>query len=178
MKKNIKKPIIAILILLIIPIAAGRLNGKGHLIIHINGPSYSKHFWEMDPYLINWHLGVGVECSYPVGRHWRAGLHSHYMIKDSTGLTAWWGGAACGYLIGDPNRFWMQPELMIGIIKKQEYFQGTPSFFGLPFLSVGYNLAGLNLVFIPKVFDIPCPILMVQIKLRVSGTFFIRRRTG
>jgi hypothetical protein len=157
----VKKKFWAILVLSVLPMLGVNGYGKNPLTIHLNGPSYSKHFWEMDRYLINWHMGVGVECEYPFGRRWRAGLHGHYMFKDSCGITG-------GCLIGDAYRLWMQPALILGVIKKREYFHGTPSFFGMPYLSVGYKFLGFNLVFIPKILHFACPILMVQVKLRVA----------
>jgi hypothetical protein len=134
--------------------------------IYINGPGISKHF---DPYhreYNDFHPGIGGEF-YFHSKKWTIGLNGHYMFKDSSDQNAYWIGLVNGISLGNKNKLWVEPFILIGGLKKAEYNYGKFSFFAMPFLSVGYNRIGINIVYIPKLQDIIYPVLLVQIKIKV-----------
>jgi hypothetical protein len=134
----------------------------------ISGPSITKHFW---PYPINandFHLGIGTEF-YFYRKSWNYGLNAHWMINDSVNQPAYWAGLTGGYVWGNQKKFWLNPLILIGLIKKGEYNQGKFSPFGLPLLAVGYHRLGLNIAYIPKIPHITYPILIIQVKYRLTS---------
>ncbi len=134
--------------------------------IYISGPSVSKHF---DPYYNKYndfHPGLGGEFYY-YDKKWIIGFNGHYMFKDSGDQKAYWVGVVNGISLGIKKKFWFEPFIIIGGLKKAEYNSGKFGFFAMPFLSAGFNRIGINVAFIPKLQDITYPILLVQIKIRI-----------
>ncbi|MDQ1354245.1 MAG: hypothetical protein QG657_4554 [Acidobacteriota bacterium] len=142
------------------------LAARAHYSIYLNGPSISKHF---DPYRRHYnyfHPGIGGELYFYSGRLlW--GFHGHFMMKDSLNNSAYWTGAVVGWSLGNKNKWWLEPFIIIGGIKKNEYNAGKFGPFALPVLSLGYKRIGINLCYIPKLPRVTYPILLVQIKLRL-----------
>jgi hypothetical protein len=142
------------------------LAARAHYSIYLNGPSTSKHF---DPYRRQFnyfHPGIGGELYFYSGRLlW--GFHGHFMMKDSLNNSAYWTGFVVGWSLGNKNKIWLEPFVIIGGIKKNEYNGGKFGPFALPVLSVGYKRIGFNLCYIPKLRRVTYPILLVQIKVRL-----------
>ncbi|MCX6580231.1 MAG: hypothetical protein NT166_08605 [Candidatus Aminicenantes bacterium] len=142
------------------------LAARAHYSFYLNGPSISKHF---DPYhrqFKDFHPGIGGEFYFYSGRLlW--GFHGHFMIKDSRNNSAYWTGFVVGWSLGNKNKMWFEPFIIIGGIKKNEYNGGKFGPFALPVLSVGYKRIGFNLCYIPKLRRVTYPILLVQIKVRL-----------
>jgi hypothetical protein len=144
------------------------LRAENKLNIFINGPSYTKHFVESDSKFVNFHVGVGFEFDKVLHKKWLWGGHFHFMFNDSANYTAYWGGPTIGYLIGNRKGLWLQPILIAGVMKKNEYFNGKLHPFCLPFISMGYRSLGFNISIIPPIQDNPSWILMLQIKARIK----------
>ena len=132
----------------------------------IIGPSISKHFSRSSYDFNQWHPGFGAEFQFSL-KKWVLGFHGYYMIKDSLNHNAYWTGATAGYRIGSKKKFWCEPFVIIGGIKKREYHSGKFGPFLLPVLSVGYKGAGFNISYIPRLPGVTDPILVFQIKLRI-----------
>ena len=145
---------------------AMNLSTHERVSVYLIGPSVSKHFEPSSPNLNEFHPGVGSELQLTL-KHWVLGFHGYYMIEDSHYDEAFWMGLTAGYRIGKKKKFWAEPTLIVGGMKKKDYQSGKFSFFALPVLSVGYKFIGFNLGYIPKISDISKPILIFQIKLRI-----------
>lgn len=153
--------------MLLLTLVATPLHAAKCATLFLNGPSLSKHFRSWHSEVRDFHWGVGAE--YYRGRRWFYGLNGHAMFNDSMGRLAYWIGVAGGYRLGRTNRFWLEPSLMAGGIKKHEYRQGRFAPFALPYLALGWKRVGLNVVLIPRIAGVTQPILLVQVKARMTG---------
>jgi hypothetical protein len=153
-------------VLLALLAAPAGLPGKSPYLLYLNGPSLSKHFGPYHRQLNDFHLGLGIEAFHKKNR-WLLGCHGHFMFNDSKDKPAYWLGLAAGYLMGDPKKLWGSLAVIGGGIKKNEYNQGRFSFFGLPYLSLGYGRIGLNAGYIPKIAKVSYPLLIFQLKILV-----------
>jgi len=142
------------------------LSGEGRYLLHLSGPSVSKHFGPYHDRFNDFHLGLGVEAYCKKGR-WLFGGNGHFMFNDSNGRTSYWVGIAPGYFIGDQKKIWGSLAIIVGGLKKAEYNEGRFSLFGLPYLTVGYNRIGLNIGYIPRIVHVTYPILLLQLKILI-----------
>jgi hypothetical protein len=139
---------------------------EGRCLIYLTGPSVSKHYLPYNDRFSNFHLGLGVEAYFQKGR-WLLGGNGHFMFNDSNDRAAYWIGVAPGYMAGNPKKLWGSLAVIAGGLKKAWYNGGRFSLFALPYLCVGFNRAGLNIGYIPRIHGVTAPILLVQLKLLV-----------
>ncbi len=135
-------------------------------LLYLSGPSVSKHFHPYHDQFNDFHWGIGAEA-YRLKRHWLLGVNGHYMFNDSTGRPSYWIGAVPGYFVGKRKSLWGALELIVGGLKKVEYNHNRFSLFAMPYLTVGFNRVGLNVLYIPAVARLTAPILLVQVKILV-----------
>jgi hypothetical protein len=138
----------------------------GRFSVYINGPSISKHFDRYYSDYNDFHPGIGGEFYYHKKR-WTVGFNGHYMFKDSSFQKSYWFGVVNGITFGNRKKFWIEPSIIAGGIKKAEYNDGKFGIFAMPLLSVGYNRLGFNIAYIPYLRNMTYPILLVQIKIQV-----------
>jgi hypothetical protein len=161
------KNLTAILSLLLgLLVSPAGLMGENQYLIHLTGPSLTKHFGPYHDQFNDFHLGLGVEAYYRKN-HWLFGCNGHFMFNDSNGRTAYWIGIVPGYFVGNQKKLWGSLAVIVGGIKKNEYNEGRFSFFGLPYITVGYGRIGLNAGYIPKIVNVTYPILIFQLKILV-----------
>ncbi len=135
------------------------------------GPSFSKHYASHYDGFKEFHPGFGAE--FQVSRkHLVLGFQGYYMAQDSLNNNAYWSGFTAGYRFGKINKFWCEPFLIAGGIKKREYNAGKFGFFALPFFSAGYKWIGFNIGYIPRLSGVTEPILVVQLKIRLLSFHF------
>ncbi len=156
--------LLACSLLLVLAAPAMVFPREGRLLVHLTGPSLSKHFHPYDDQFNNFHLGLGVETYLQKG-HWLIGANGHFMFNDSNDRTSYWIGLAPGYWLGDLKKMWGSLAVIMGGLKKAEYNQGRFSVFALPYLTLGFNRIGLNFGYIPRIVGVTEPILLVQLKL-------------
>ncbi len=153
--------------ILLLALASAPFSAATRPALHLNGPSLSRHFDAWHGEVRDFHWGLGAECRLESGR-WFYGLHGHLMFNDSRGRAAGWVGAAGGFRLGRSRRLWLEPSLVAGGICKHEYRSGRFSPFALPYLAVGWNRVGLNVALVPRISGVTQPILLLQLKARVS----------
>jgi len=139
---------------------------ESRYLLHLTGPSVSKHFNAYHDQFNDFHWGLGIEAYYKKN-NWLLGVNGHYMFNDSTGRPSYWIGVAPGYFVGEQKKIWGSLAVIVGGLKKVEYNQGRFSFFALPYLTMGYHRIGLNVGYIPRIVHVTNPILLVQLKILV-----------
>jgi hypothetical protein len=168
MRQYIKKVLFFLTLLFFIAFQtrSSSLNAHKDTSVFIIGPSVSEHY--ANPYtgFNKLHPGFGGEFQLSF-KKWMLGVHGYYMFKDSLYHKAYWLGLTAGYRFGSKNKFWCEPFLIIGGIKKRELYSGNFGFFALPVLALGYKMVGLNVGYIPRLPEVTNPILIIQIKLRI-----------
>ncbi len=130
------------------------------------GPTFSKHLAPASPCLNEFNIGFGAEFNVNLSKVLLGG-HGYYMMEDSHNKQAFWIGLTAGYLVGKKVIFWVEPTLLIGGMKKQEYFSGKFSFFALPIISIGYDSFGFNFGYIPGIKKTHRSIVLFQLKIRI-----------
>lgn len=143
-----------------------KVEAKTH--IYINGPSVSKHLFNHEGTLNEWHPGIGAELQRFFG-NWFLGVNGHYMSEDSNMHFAYWACLSGGYRFGKLNGLWGELSLIAGGLKKKEYQNGRLSFFGLPVVSVGYKWFGINISYIPQRYRINEGLIVFQLKIRIHS---------
>jgi len=154
------------LLLLGLALAPAWLSGQNRFLVHLTGPSLSRHFGPYYDKFNDFHLGLGVEAYYRKN-HWLLGGNGHFMFNDSNDRASYWIGIAPGYFVGDQKKLWGSLAVVVGGLKKHEYNEGRFSLFALPYLTFGYNRIGLNIGYIPKIVNVTHPILLAQLKVLV-----------
>lgn len=155
-----------LLLLLGLALAPAWLSGQERFLVYLTGPSLSRHFSPYHDRFNDFHLGLGVEAYFRKNRL-LLGVNGHYMFNDSNNRTSCWIGVAPGYFVGTQKKLWAALAAVVGGLKKHEYNNGRFSLFALPYLTIGYNRIGLNIGYIPKISNVTCPILLVQLKILV-----------
>jgi hypothetical protein len=159
-------PKILIFFLLVLAFSAVGWAAENHYQLYLSGPSVSKHFHPYHDQFNDFHWGLGVEA-YRLKKHWLLGVNGHYMFNDSTGRPSYWIGVVPGYFAGSRKSLWGALELIVGGLKKAEYNHNRFSPFAMPYLTVGFNRVGLNVLYIPAIARLTAPILLVQLKVQV-----------
>jgi|GEM_PF-1682396 len=159
-----QKASLLFLLLLDLALAPARLSGQGSCLVHLTGPSLSRHFSPYYDRFNDFHLGLGIEA-YFKNNHLLLGGNCHFMFNDSNNRTSYWIGVAPGYFVGAQKKLWGSLAAVVGGLKKHEYNNGRFSLFALPYLSIGFNRIGLNVGYIPKISSVTCPILLAQLKV-------------
>lgn len=164
---NFFKLLVTVLILLFGSLGGNQLNAKTSLSAYLIGPSFSKHTMETPYWDFNeFHPGAGGELQLSLNR-WVLGFHGYYMAEDSNRNESFWTGFTAGYRFGRTDKFWCQPFLLLGGMKKHEYQDGEFSPFAIPVLGVGYKWLGINIAFIPRLSQVTEPLFIFQLKVRV-----------
>jgi hypothetical protein len=144
--------------------ASGLPGQQERFLVYLTGPSLSRHFHPYHDRFNDLHLGVGVEA-YLCKNRLLLGVNGHYMFNDSMDRPSYWVGVAPGYFTGRQKKWWAALALVAGGLKKHEYNRGRFSLFALPYLTVGFKRAALNIGFIPRIAGVTNPILLVQLKV-------------
>jgi len=142
------------------------LQAEHRYSLYLNGPSAAVHF---DPYHRDYNdfpTGFGGELVI-YKKRLTLGFNGHYMFKDSLDNPAYWAGFTVGVHLGNKNKIWFNPYVIIGGLKKNEYNSGKFGFFAFPVLAAGYGRFGFNIGFIPELRGITYPILLIQLKFRL-----------
>lgn len=129
------------------------------------GPMFTKHWGSPVP-TNDVHMGAGGE----IGARWPNGFGlaagGHYMANDSMGNPAMWGGVTPSYMMGNPDGFWVDPGVMVGMMKKQDYNDGQISPFALPRLGMGYGPVRVDMGYIPPVGSNKSSVGLLQLGLQ------------
>ena len=88
-----QKASLLFLLLLDLALAPARLSGKGSCLVHLTGPSLSRHFSPYYDRFNDFHLGLGIEA-YFKNNHLLLGGNCHFMFNDSNNRTSYWIGVA------------------------------------------------------------------------------------
>jgi hypothetical protein len=146
---------------------SGGLLGGAKLEMGVGGPILTRHF-NTDKKFQDFHFGTGGE----VGVRWPEGFGltagGQYMQNDSRGNPAMWAGVTPSYMMGSPDGLRIDPGVLMGMMKHDEFNGGAMSPFAIPKVGVEYgDFPGrLDIGYAPAVGGNPVPIGLLQFSLR------------